>query len=847
MQLPRIFNRFLKPKKTKKKYYLTLIFDSDNVAGSCWFVEKKIKADLSYAVLKKVRIDKWEERLLAADEVITSLENKLGTEEFHDVILGLPSDYLCPDGDIAPKIKVKLKEITKELDLSPIGFVSLNQAIIYKMKVDEGVPPSLILISVTMTGISIFLYKVGALIGYKTIPNDKNYLLNIETVLKELLGDEVLPSKMVLFGADGELLLSIKENLIGYPWTSKLNFLHFPKIIILPPDFPVTSVSMAGAGELAKSFTNIEVIEDNPEASEEENDKTIGEIHEEEINITGDKKEILDNDTVINNSEETQTILDNDSIETITDDNRLDLGEKEKDDQKVKTSSKSSLDNHGTIEEAIKQNENSEDEDKSDLTINKNEIINPEVSKSDEDTNVRVVNPEEFGFKPNIDILEKPISKKTTESNETEPLSPQLQLSNKNKPQVIAKSVNIIQKVTSVGSKIKLPKVSLAVFKNKLFIGRSPLMLLVLLLIVVLGVAWFVIAILPKATLSITVETKAISETVGISIDPTVETIVIDKMLVPGKKIEKTISGEKTISTTGKKKVGDPAKGTVTIYNKSLSSRTFKKGSILNTGGIKFTLDSDVQIASASESVGSITFGKETGNVTAMDIGAQGNVVSGSEFSFSDLGSGVASARNDQAFAGGTSKEITVVSRADYDTLVKTISADLLNQSKSELGSSSSGSFRLIDSTIKTSVSDKKFSQEVDEEAKQLHGTVSVLVSGIGYEISDVQKLLLEQMSSKIPTGYELMSDKTTVEVNKILVKKDGKITAEASINIVVVPKINEVEIKKVIAGKSINEVESKIKQIPGVSDVNIQFQSAIIKNRLPSLQNITVLIKILP
>jgi hypothetical protein len=865
MQLPNIFNRFVKPEKPKKKYYLTLIFDSDNVAGSCWSVERGVKADLTYAVSRRVRIDNWEERLLAADEVITALENKLDTEEFHDVILGLPSDYLTAEGDIAPLVRVNLKEITKELDLTPIGFVSLNQAIVYKMKVDEGVPPSVILINVNHSSISVFIYKVGTLVGYQTIPNGEEVLTGIDKVLKDLLGNEVLPAKISLFGPDNEALIQMKENLIGYPWTSKLNFLHFPKIVILAPDFPVTSVSMAGAGELAKSFKNSEE-ESNETEAETDPDQTIGDLAKS-VKSPEIPKEIPENPDI--NRPGKHQMINRDAEADFTDQNTEseltpEIGKNETAAANLKIKSAEIteklpateiVNKNTTIADALNQTDKTEKspdqnsgEPSEDVDSETDEDDDEdEMMDSEEETNVRVVSPEEFGFKSDSDILEKPKIPEKITPPPAEKTSGRYPEAKSIKTGVKPSGMKIFDRISQLAGKISLPKFNPDRFKNRKLAAGGPLIILAILIVVGIAVGWLVLNVLPKANVEISVETKTISETSALSIDPASDSIDPDKLTIPGKKLERTISGEKTINTTGRKKIGDPAKGTVTIYNKVLSSKTFKKGTVLTTGGVKFTLDSDVQIASASESVGSITFGKGNANVTAADIGTQGNVSSGSEFSFSDVSPSAASARNDQAFSGGTSKEISVVSRADNDAIVKAISADLIEQAKSELGSSSSGTVKLIDSTIKTSVSDKKFSQEVDEESKQLHATVSVLVSGTGYDMSDVQKLMLEVTKSKIPSGYEIETDKITTDINKVLVSKTGKITGEGSISFAAVPRINENEIKKLISGKNLSEAESAIKQLPGVSGVQTQFQSALIKTRLPSSNNITISVKVQP
>ena len=274
--------------------------------------------------------------------------------------------------------------------------------------------------------------------------------------------------------------------------------------------------------------------------------------------------------------------------------------------------------------------------------------------------------------------------------------------------------------------------------------------------------------------------------------------------IIPGRKREKSISGEKTVPVNGKKNVGDPARGTVTIYNKALNDTiTSKKVPAIATGSLQFTLDNDIDIASASETIGSITFGKGDVEATAVAIGPQSNVAAGIEFTFANTSSSIAIVRNEKAFAGGTSREVTVVTRADYDAFVKSMSDELLVKAKQELSSAVEGNDKLIDGTIKTSVTEKVFGQELDQEAKELQGKLTIAVSGIAYSESDVRAYLTTVASSTVPAGYAINDAKTTIEVTNIQIKKDGKITAKATMNAVALPTVDALVIQSALAGKS--------------------------------------------
>jgi len=200
-------------------------------------------------------------------------------------------------------------------------------------------------------------------------------------------------------------------------------------------------------------------------------------------------------------------------------------------------------------------------------------------------------------------------------------------------------------------------------------------------------------------------------------------------------------------------------------------------------------------------------------------------------------------ANNQAALAGGTSKEVTVVSRADYDALVTAAQKDLVDQAKQGLTASISGSAKLIGDTIQTTVTEKSFTQELDQQSSQLSGKVTVTVSGISYSDDDVKTLLKAFIAKDIPQGFTLSESRTQVSLDKAVVRKDGKITATSTIKTDAVPTIDIAAIQKNLAGKKISDAEKYIGAMPGIAGMNVSFRmSPWGKGRLPiNAKNISV------
>lgn len=686
MKLPESIEHLLHRRETDNEVFLSLLLAPYGVGAAAWYLDAARKQH-TVGVATQGTQDHWEHRVKACDRALAAIEEKLAeTTKLQKVVLGLPPEYLTQKGEIEGEIRPQIKHLTRALDLSPLGFIAIHQAVVYKLKQDEGVPPSVILLWVTKKTVVVALYRVGALVGERNVEKDESFLEKLEGALKSFPEVEVLPSRMLLYSVEENLSEETKALLLRHPWPTKANFLHFPKIETVSFADTLTAISLAGASELATSLG-----EDLP-AQEE----------------------------------------------------------------------------------------------------------------------VELVSAEAVGFQK-TDVLQAP-----------PPPAAKLPKF----PKLPKLPTFRLPKLPNVSGK---PKVSAAIA------GACLILFLLLFLF-----------ILPKAEITILALATPVETRATLSVDPTATVVDSQTKVIPGKTQEKTVSGEKTIATTGKKEIGDPARGTVTIYNKSLSAKTFKKGAIVSAGTLDFTLESDVSVASASESIGSITFGKAPASIVAVDIGTSGNLSANTEFTFKDVSSSVAVARGDQALSGGTSRQVQVVSRADADTLVQALTEELVERAKQELSGSVAGGERLVDETIETKITEKSFTQEIDQEAPQLQGKITTSVSGISYSEKDLTEILTESVASVVPPGYGILASQTQIQAENATLKKDGTITLSATLSGLALPTYESESVRKGIRGKSITGAQEYLKSLPGVGGVEFRFRwSFLLRNRLPPRsKNISITIE---
>mgnify|MGYP001586240712 CR=1 FL=1 len=296
------------------------------------------------------------------------------------------------------------------------------------------------------------------------------------------------------------------------------------------------------------------------------------------------------------------------------------------------------------------------------------------------------------------------------------------------------------------------------------------------------------------------------------------------------------VSGTKKITTSGKKTVGDHARGEVTIYNKTLNTKVFKKDTVLTSGKLKFTLDDETQVASASEGVGSLTYGTNKANVTASDIGTVSNLSPGTEFSFTDLPTSSYSARNEKALTGGTSRDIAVVSRDDQKKAREEAILELTKQAEGEVAGKLASREKLLENSSASKVLKETFDREIGEEGDEVTVDMTISVSAYAYDGSDLYALIENIVADNVPDNYEYKKENT-----KIKVEDSGSVEGETRVfntrfTVELWPKVEVTDLAKKIAGKSFSDSTKYIKSIGGVAglEYDVQAPLKILKEKLP-------------
>jgi hypothetical protein len=270
--------------------------------------------------------------------------------------------------------------------------------------------------------------------------------------------------------------------------------------------------------------------------------------------------------------------------------------------------------------------------------------------------------------------------------------------------------------------------------------GRNKFVIILPIILLFILALPFIYSYLAHATVSLQIKEKIFEDESQI-------TFAIDgsndfgQDTVAGKTISVTIDGEDSIDASGKKSIGEKAKGTVTLYNNNDSKKTLPAGTtITSSNNIDFITDKEIVIASAS---GDVFSGTKPGTgqvaVTAKEIGSNANLPSGTKFSINN--SSALAAKNESAFSGGTKKDITVVGKTDRDRLLLGIPKQLETQAKDELTKKLGAGETLLSIAIESTIDSQEFDYDIGDGQKvTLKATVTF--AGITSSSDDINNLL---------------------------------------------------------------------------------------------------------
>jgi len=334
----------------------------------------------------------------------------------------------------------------------------------------------------------------------------------------------------------------------------------------------------------------------------------------------------------------------------------------------------------------------------------------------------------------------------------------------------------------------------------------------------VLGIALlgFINLLAAKMNINLEVEAAVFDQSFDVTVAKDHNAPDLAAGIIGGTQIIKEKTFEDSFVSTGKKNAGEKAKGTLTFKNESGTDETINSGTtVRSSSGVEFVLDNAITVPKAQLNAdGDKILGQNTGAVTAKEIGANGNLPSGT--SFSVYGKSKISATG--STTGGVTKEIKIVTKSDIDKAKEQLKSkkatDFIEDSDKQKDTTVLEDAGLID-VIEFSVD-----KNVGDEAEKINAKAKLKFTTLLFKMEDLRSAAVALAEKSLPEGKGLVLTDTDSLTSKLKEDKNnvGQMIVEAKIVSHVGPKMDLASLVKSWRGKPIKKIRDDLSKIEGVT-----------------------------
>lgn len=325
---------------------------------------------------------------------------------------------------------------------------------------------------------------------------------------------------------------------------------------------------------------------------------------------------------------------------------------------------------------------------------------------------------------------------------------------------------------------------------------------------------------------SVVRQPEIVSDDLSLVLDTSITESNAETLQIAAEEVFVEVSDTATAATSGVTIVGEAATGRVVVLNKTTGEKEFDAGTTITAGEQQFTFDDAVVVPPAvvTEKTGGEEreYGTATVAVTAAAIGEEGNVSEGTQFSVASFSDSSFTARAEESFSGGTSREVSVVSENDRSELLAELKKQLLETAAEELRSQADqGIYIHTTNTIAEEAS--VFSAEVAAEASELQLELTLTVSALSYSAEGMKPIIISALSASIPEGYSLSEkDPDILSAPEEATSSAAEQRIAANISTEAVPTVSDEAVRSLIGVKTFEDATASLVNHDHIQSANI-------------------------
>lgn len=356
---------------------------------------------------------------------------------------------------------------------------------------------------------------------------------------------------------------------------------------------------------------------------------------------------------------------------------------------------------------------------------------------------------------------------------------------------------------------------------------RKMALVLIIILVALVGVAFYVYFFLPTGKLRLTLKTESISNDTKVTVSETVSGPDSATNQIPGKKYEVELEDSVVAAATGEKDIGRKAQGTLTLYNTyQTTPRSIVPSRFQTTDGKVFLSQETVTLPGYTDTGGgNKTPGTVTVSVEAEKPGDAYNI-DPTTFVLPALDPGLKKdiyGKSSTAMVGGKTEIAKVVSEEDLKKAEET----MINRMKEK----AVANFRDADYTIVPAGSSVEIisyepKPAKDEKAVEFSLKIKAKLTFLAFKEADLKSVATADLKNVLPPDKFFLGEESrdaSLELSEDRIA-EGSMVIYYHENKRFTSLIDKEKLKVEIAGLSISETQAKLKGRENIIDVAVDF-----------------------
>jgi hypothetical protein len=382
---------------------------------------------------------------------------------------------------------------------------------------------------------------------------------------------------------------------------------------------------------------------------------------------------------------------------------------------------------------------------------------------------------------------------------------------------------------------------------------KKTLKLLIGLLGLLIMVGIFFNFLLSRVEIVIWPETETLNFKEKVTVDSKIGQLDLAGKTIPGKIFEDQKSASQQFSASGKTLKKTKAKGIIRVYNNySTSPQILVKGTrfISDTGKL-FRSTERVTIPGGSYEKSKLVPGYLDIEVEAAEAGPDYNI-GPSTFSIPGFaGTPKYTAFYGKSFSpmeGGFLGEVSQILEKDLEEAKKVLTDRVKKESQEAIKNMASEDFVLLDEGISQEIIDASSLYPAGAEVEKFDFQVKIKSTAIGFKKSELENFVKEFIKLNAPADKRVQPESIKISYSPESINiKEGKINLNLDFSGKVFAEIDEISLKKSLAGKSLKEIQILLEEFPKIIKAQVKVFPFWLKKVPQQPEKIKIKLKIDP